>query len=99
MILRDHDGDQQSAHLDTRYNLQTHDGAVIYIQTTGVRTGKKSTAQALGAINVVPEDYKMRLRITAETGDERYSWINQAVIVASAARLGDQVIYDAYEVL
>ena len=34
-IVRDHDGDQQTAHLDTRYNLETHDGAVIYLRTTG----------------------------------------------------------------
>jgi hypothetical protein len=34
-IVRDHDGDQQTAHLDTRYNLETHDGAVLYLRTTG----------------------------------------------------------------
>lgn len=34
-IVRDHDGDQQTAHLDTRYNLETHDGATIYLRTTG----------------------------------------------------------------
>lgn len=33
--VQDHDGDQQTAHLDTRYNLKTHDGAMLYLRTTG----------------------------------------------------------------
>lgn len=34
-VVRDHDGDQQTAFLDTRYNLETHDGAVLFLRTTG----------------------------------------------------------------
>lgn len=41
----------------------------------------------------------MHLHIVAETGDERYAWLNQTAIVASAGRVGDMMIYDAYEVL
>lgn len=37
-----------TAFLDTRYNLKTHDGAVIHIQTRGVRTGKKEILDKLG---------------------------------------------------
>ena len=98
-IVRDHNGDQQTAYLDTRYNLQTHDGATIYLQTTGTRTGKKSVLEKLGDGKIGPGEYRMRLHVTAETGDERYSWLNQAVMIASAGRVGGQVIYDAYQVL
>lgn len=98
-IVRNHDGDRQTAHLDTRYNLQTHDGAVIYLQTTGTRTGKREVLESLGDMERDPTDYRMRLHVTAETGDERYSWLNQAVVIASSARVKDMVIYDAYEVL
>jgi hypothetical protein len=98
-IVRDHDNDQQTAHLNTRYNLVTHDGATIYLQTTGTRTGKKEVLERLGKEVVSPEEYRMRLHLTMETGDERYSWINQGVFVASSARVGDQVIYDAYQLL
>ncbi|KAK5702207.1 hypothetical protein LTR17_022515 [Elasticomyces elasticus] len=98
-IVRDHD-DQQTAHLNTRYNLVTHDGATIYLQTTGTRTGKKSVLSKLGDdISITPDQFKMRLNLTMETGDPRYSWINQGVFVASSGRVGDQVIYDAYELL
>jgi hypothetical protein len=97
--VRNHDGDQQTAHLDTRYNLQTHDGAVIYLQTTGTRTGKRAVLESLGNEVRDATEYRMRLHVTAETGDERYSWLNQSVIIASSARVKDMVVYDAYEVL
>lgn len=37
-----------TAHLDTRYNLRTHDGATIYLQTRGVRQGPKEVLDKLG---------------------------------------------------
>jgi len=98
-IIRNHDDDQQTAHLDTRYNLQTHDGAVIYLQTTGTRTGKREVLESLGKEERSPTEFRMRLHISAETGDSRYSWLNQAVIIASSGRVEDMVIYDAYQVL
>jgi hypothetical protein len=98
-IVRNHDGDQQTAHLDTRYNLRTHDGAAIYLQTTGTRTGQREVLESLGRKEVSAEDFRMRLHVMAETGDERYSWLNQAVIVASAGRVKNMVIYDAFQLL
>jgi hypothetical protein len=32
----------------------------------------------------------MRLACFFETGDERYKWINEAVVIASSARCGNQ---------
>lgn len=96
--MRDHDLDQQTAHLDTRYNLLTHDGATIYLQTTGTRTGKKEVLEKLNEGGTGADRYRMRLHLTMETGDERYSWVNQGVFIASSGRVGNQVIYDAYQV-
>ena len=99
-IVRNHDNDQQTAHLNTRYNFVTHDGATIYVQTTGTRTGRRSILERLGDdTSIGPDQFKMRLHLTMETGDERYSWVNNGVFIASAGRNGNQVIYDAYEVL
>ena len=98
-IVRDHDGDQQTAHLNTRYNLLTHDGATIYLQTTGTRTGKKEVLERLGKEEVAPDQFRMRLNLTMETGDDRYTWINSSVFMASSGRVGDQVIYDAYQIV
>lgn len=47
-------------------------------------------------------DYQRRfwsaahVSIQYETGAEAYRWLNRIVAVASAVRLADQVIYDAY---
>ncbi|THX24424.1 hypothetical protein D6D10_10131 [Aureobasidium pullulans] len=97
--VQDHDGDQQTAHLDTRYNLKTHDGAMLYLRTTGTRTGKKEVLEKLGEGNIGPDQFRMRLHLTFETGDERYTWLNSGVFMASSGRVGDMVIYDAYQVL
>ena len=91
--------DIQTAYLDTRYNLKTHDGAIIYLQTTGARTGPKAVLESLGDKEVSPTEYRMRLALKMETGDARYSWLNQSVAIASSARVGTQVIYDAYLVV
>jgi len=98
-IVRNDDDNMQTAYLDTRYNLQTHDGAVIYLQTKGTRTGHRDILESLGEECHSSDRYRMRLHVTAETGDPRYSWLNRAVIVASAGILLDSVIYDAYELL
>jgi hypothetical protein len=94
-IVRNHE-DQQTAHLDTRYNLVTHDGATIYLQTTGTRTGKREILEGLGDERRAEEamkrrDFRMRLNLTFETGDERYTWLNSGVFLASSGRVGSQV--------
>lgn len=99
-IIRNHSENQQTAHLDTRYNLLTHDGATIYLRTTGTRTGPREVLEKLGDdTSIKPDQFRMRLQLVMETGDERYSWVNQGVFIASSGRVGDQVVYDAYEVL
>lgn len=49
--------------------------------------------------SITPDQFRMRLTLKMETGDARYSWINQGVFIASSGRVGTQVIYDAYQVL
>lgn len=54
--------------------METHDGAAIYIQTTGVRQGPKEILDALGEdTSIKATEYKMRLSVKMETGDERVS--------------------------
>ena len=46
-----------------------------------------------------PTEFRMRFHLTMETGDERYSWLNEALVFASPGRSGDMVIYDAFQLL
>ncbi|APA12254.1 predicted protein [Sclerotinia sclerotiorum 1980 UF-70] len=91
----------QTAHLDTRYNLLTHDNQCIYLRTTGVRTGRREILEALGEEDKhSANEYKMRLNLTFECDDAgKYGWLNRVVGVASSGRNGGRVIYDAFEVL
>lgn len=44
---------------DTRYNLKTHDGAYIYIQTRGTRTGPKEVLDKLTTDpTITPDQYR-----------------------------------------
>lgn len=88
-----------SATVDTRYTLQTHDGALIYISTRGTRRGPTEVLERLGRGEAVdPRHYYFRVTAWYETGDERYAWLNGLVAVASAVRQRDAVVYDAYAV-
>ncbi|KAJ8059732.1 hypothetical protein OCU04_011376 [Sclerotinia nivalis] len=91
----------QTAHLDTRYNLLTHDNHCIYLRTTGVRTGPREILEGLGEEDKhAANEYKMRLNMTFECDDGgKYGWLNRVVGVASSGRNGGRVIYDAFEVL
>lgn len=47
---------------------------------------------------VDPAEYYFRVSIQYETSAPEYEWLNWVVAVASAVRLADQVVYDAYVV-
>lgn len=67
--------------------LETHDGAAIYMQTTGVRKGSKAVLDALGDdASIGPDQYSMRLSVTMETGDERVSAAIPSLTVDTGAR-------------
>ncbi len=85
------------AAIDTRYTLQTRDEALISVATRGVRHGPPDVLRRLADGQPVdPAEYYFRVCIQYETGADDYRWLNQIVAVASAVRLADQVIYDAY---
>ncbi|KAJ5097667.1 hypothetical protein N7456_008388 [Penicillium angulare] len=48
---------------NTRYNLQTHDGANLFLQTSGPKQ----------------KDGNLHLKIDIMTGDKRYYWVNNIV--------------------
>ncbi|WP_121631687.1 DUF3237 domain-containing protein [Tropicibacter alexandrii] len=80
------------AELDTRYALETHDGAVIEIQNYGLRHGPPEVMARVAAGEPVdPGAYYMRTHARMETGDARYAWVNRTLFVGTGARLADKV--------
>jgi Protein of unknown function (DUF3237) len=85
------------AAIDTRYTLRTNDQVLISVATRGVRDGPPEVLLRLADGQLVdPAEYYFRVAIQYETGAAAYQWLNRIVAVASAVRLADQVIYDAY---
>ncbi len=88
------------AYLDTRYAIETHDGAIIEIINRGFRHGPPEVLTRLAnGEDVDPTDYYMRTTATLETGDARYSWVNRTVFVGSGARRSAAVEMELFAVL
>jgi hypothetical protein len=83
--------------IDTRYLLKADDGSLIYLQTKGFRYGPAEVLAEVARGNPVdPNKYSFRLTMTFETASQKYGWLNRAIGVGYAMRLGKAVIYDAY---
>lgn len=75
------------AELDTRYALETHDGATIEIINYGYRHGPKAVLDAVArGEEVAPDSYYMRTHARLETGDARYAWVNRTLFLGVGAR-------------
>ncbi len=78
--------------LDTRYAIETDDGALIEIINYGYRHGPAEVLDALVRGEEVPHDaYYMRTHARLETGDDRYDWVNRTLFVGHGARLNGLV--------
>ena len=87
------------ATIDTRYTLECHDGALVYVATRGWRHRPRDVLERIADGEPVdPSEYYFRVSIQYETSAPQYEWLNWVVAVASAVRLPDQVVYDAYVV-
>lgn len=88
------------AELDTRYAMETDDGAVIEIINYGYRFGPSDVLAALARGEDVPHGkYSMRTMARLETGDERYAWVNRTLFVGTGARHADAVTVSLFAVL
>ena len=85
------------AELDTRYAMETRDGAVIEIVNYGFRHGPPEVIDAIArGADVDPGSYYMRTHARLETGDERYAWVNRSLFVGVGARNQSTVTVDLY---
>lgn len=89
-----------SAELDTRYSMETDDGALIDIRNFGYRHGPADVLAALGrGEEVDPKHYYMRTHPRFETGAKRYRWLNTLICVGTGAREAARVRVSVFEVL
>ena len=89
-----------SAELDTRYSMETRDGAIIDIRNFGYRSGPPEVLAALARGEAVDASrYYMRTHPRFETGDPRYSWLNTMICLGTGARDASAVRITVFEVL
>lgn len=87
------------AELDTRYAMETDDGAVIEIINYGYRHGPEDVMQAVARGEAVdPASYYMRTHARLETGDYRYDWVNRTLFVGAGARFESAVKVALYAI-
>ena len=82
---------------DIRHTLQTDDGALLYVQSRGVRHGSAEVIARLGrGEDVAPSEYTFRTWTQIETASPRLDWLNKGVFISVGGRRPDSVIYETY---
>ena len=86
--------------LDVRAQIQTDDGAVLYMTYSGLLqlTDKVMAAVATMTEETAFDDQYFRTTPRLETGDERYAWVNQTMFISRGRLLPGGVEYEVYRV-
>jgi hypothetical protein len=82
---------------DIRYTLQTDGGALLYVQSRGVRHGSGEVLERLGrGEDVDPSEYTFRTSTQIETASRELGWLNKGVFIGVAGRSAGGVVYETY---
>lgn len=82
---------------DIRHTLRTDDGALVYVQSRGVRHGSAEVIARLGrGEDVAPSEYTFRTWTQIETASARLDWLNKGVFISVGGRPPGSVIYETY---
>jgi Protein of unknown function (DUF3237) len=82
---------------DIRYTLETEEGALLYVQSRGVRHGSAEVLARLGrGDDVDASEYTFRTSTRIETASRELDWLNKGIFVGVAGRGQGRVIYETY---
>ena len=82
---------------DSRYTLQTDGGALLYVQSHGVRHGSADVLERLArGEDVDASEYTFRTSTQIETAEPQLDWLNKGVFISVAGRQTAGVTYDTY---
>jgi len=94
-ILVDSNG---TGRLDVRATFQTHDNAIIYVQYLGIlKFNEKITSTLAAGEDTEYFDTYFMIQPRFETGDPRYSWLNEVVAVGEGRVCNLAVEYRVFE--
>jgi hypothetical protein len=82
---------------DIRYTLQTDGGALLYVQSRGVRHGSPEVLERLGrGEDVDASEYTFRTSTQIETASRELAWLNKGVFIGVGGRTAGGVVYETY---
>jgi Protein of unknown function (DUF3237) len=82
---------------DIRYTLQTDEGALLVVQSRGVRHGPRDVLARLGrGEDVDPAEYTFRTSVQIETAVAELDWLNKGVFISVGGRQPSGVVYETY---
>src|ERR1700746_2093472 len=82
---------------DIRYTLQTDTGALLYVQSRGVRHGSPEVLERLGrGEDVDASEYTFRTSTQIETASRELAWLNKGVFISVGGRSAGGVAYETY---
>ncbi|WP_250008272.1 DUF3237 domain-containing protein [Actinoplanes sp. M2I2] len=89
------------AHPDVRHTVRTDDGAELYLYGKGLIEMNEATRGAIGGGAPTGfDDAYLRVALTVESGDPRYSWVNRALFLAEGRiQPGPAIEYVVHQVL
>jgi muconolactone delta-isomerase len=83
--------------VDVRYTLHTDAGALIYVESRGVRHGTAEVLARLGrGEDVDPGEYTFRTATRFETAAPELDWLNKGVFISVGGRRPAGVVYESY---
>ena len=86
--------------LEAKYAFEMDDGAIVYIENTGIRSGSKELLDRVAKGEMVdPASIYFRSVPKFETGAENYRWLMENLFVGVGARYPDRVEIDVHRVL
>lgn len=84
--------------LDVRVVLQTKDGSLIYMNSTGFLHYPKEKARCVLSGSASPEEYYLREKTVFETSADNYQWLNSIVVVGTGWYQPGAVGMSLYEI-
>jgi hypothetical protein len=89
-----------SLDIHARYSIESDAGALIQVDSRGLRTGPPDVLARLGrGEDVDPSLYYFRTAMRFETAHPSVAWMNRILALAKGAREKNAVRLDVYEVL
>ena len=85
--------------IDVRLTLETGDGALIYLTYQGRFLAEPDAMRRFGKGELLaPHEYSLAMTAKFECGDERYAWLNNAIVVGTGEQTATGPIYTLFEV-